>query len=51
MVNTGDGSAVARWTLAGITLYKGSDYSDLYHEAWHAFTQTFMNSLQKTRII
>ena len=47
MVNTGDGSAVARWTLAGITLYKGSDYSDLYHEAWHAFTQTFMNSLQR----
>jgi hypothetical protein len=50
MVNTDDGSAVARWTLAGITLYKGSDYSDLYHEAWHAFTQTFMNSLQRQEL-
>jgi alkylated DNA repair dioxygenase AlkB len=47
MVNTGNGNAIAKWTMAGITLYKGSDYTDLYHEAWHAFTQAFMTSKQR----
>ena len=38
---------VASWTLSGITLYKGSNYSDLYHEAWHAFSQAFLNQEQR----
>lgn len=49
-INTSDPNAVARWSLAGITLFKGSDYSDLYHEAWHAFTQTFMTKEQRKEL-
>jgi alkylated DNA repair dioxygenase AlkB len=47
MINNGDGSGVARWTLAGITLFQGSDFSDLYHEAWHGFSQTFLTPKQR----
>ncbi len=36
------GDIRAEWTRAGITLFNGSDYTDLYHEAWHAFSQLFM---------
>lgn len=42
------GSAAASWSMAGITLYKGADFSDVYHEAWHAFTQAFLTREQKT---
>lgn len=38
---------VAQWTMAGITLFKGSDFTDLYHEAWHGFTQGFLTLEQK----
>ena len=41
---------VAQWNLDGITLFKGSDYSDLYHEAWHGFTQTMLTKEQKTAL-
>ena len=44
VVNSG---AYAQWTKKGITLYKGSDYTDLYHEAWHEFTQWFLTSQEK----
>lgn len=47
MVNTKSPGAVATWTVDGITLYKGADYSDLYHEAWHGFTQGFLTKGQK----
>jgi hypothetical protein len=46
-VNSKNPRAVANWTIQGITLYKGSDYSDLYHEAWHGFTQAFLTKEQK----
>ena len=39
--------AAATWTINGITLFKGADYSDLYHEAWHGFTQAFLTVEQK----
>jgi hypothetical protein len=35
--------AVARWVENGITLYKGSDLTDIYHEAWHAYTQGILS--------
>ncbi len=38
---------IAQWTMDGIELYKGSDYSDLYHEAWHGFSQGFLSKDQK----
>lgn len=47
MVNSKNPRAVANWTMQGITLYKGSDYSDLYHEAWHGFTQAFLTKKEK----
>ena len=40
-------SSFATWTKSAITLYKGSDYSDLYHEGWHEFTQRFMTKEQR----
>ena len=47
MINTAESNSVASWSLAGITLFQGSDYSDLYHEAWHGFTQSFLSKKQK----
>jgi len=39
----------AKWAIEGITLFRyfdnpevSGDYTDLYHEAWHGFTQTFL---------
>lgn len=46
-VNSKNPRALANWTIHGITLYKGADYSDLYHEAWHGFTQAFLTKEQK----
>ena len=42
-----NGNVRATFTRAGVTLYQGSDYSDLYHEAWHVFTQLFLTGKQK----
>jgi hypothetical protein len=47
MINTENPSSIATWEVGGITLFEGSDYSDLYHEAWHAFTQSFLSKQQK----
>jgi len=46
-VNLNNPQAMATWTVSGITLYKGSDFSDLYHEAWHGFTQGFLSKTDK----
>jgi hypothetical protein len=43
-------SSFATWTKSAITLYKGSDYSDLYHEGWHEFTQRFMTKEERTAL-
>ena len=48
LVNSNNPSAVATWSISGITLFKGSDFSDIYHEAWHGFTQTFMTRKEKS---
>jgi len=37
----------AQFTKSGITLFKGSNSTDLYHEAWHAFTQLFMTNEER----
>ena len=47
MVNQRTPNGVASFETAGITLYKGATFSDLYHEAWHAFTQTYLTPEQK----
>ena len=45
--NPTNGQSIATFNKYGITLYKGSDYSDLYHEAFHAFTQIFLTDNQR----
>jgi len=42
-----DPSVVAHWNMAGITLWKGADASDLYHESWHMFSQIFLSRLER----
>ena len=37
----------AQWTQDAITLFKGSDYTDLYHESWHQFSQLFMTPAER----
>lgn len=37
----------AQFTKNGITLFKGSDSTALYHEAWHGFTQLFMTKQER----
>jgi exodeoxyribonuclease-5 len=49
-VNSNTRGSVATWTLSGITLFQGSDFTDLYHEAWHGFTQTFMTEAQRNEM-
>ena len=53
---------VAQWSVHGIILFhyysengkfnqsKSADYTDLYHEAWHGFTQTFLTQEQRTKL-
>ncbi len=47
MVNQQDSSSIATWSMNGIVLYKGSNYTQLYHEAFHGFTQAFMTPEQR----
>lgn len=35
--------AVARWVKNAIVLYAGSDHTDIYHEAWHAYSQGILS--------
>lgn len=49
-INTKNPNAAATWTKHGITLFKGADYSDLYHEAWHAFSQTFLSKSERAEL-
>lgn len=44
------GDAVALWTIDGIILLDGADHSDLYHEAWHGFSQTFLTQEERSKL-
>lgn len=46
-VNVRRPNSIAEWTTSLITLYKGSDLSDIYHESWHAFSQTFLTQKEQ----
>lgn len=58
-VNSNSNGPAAQWAVHGITLFhyyskdgkldlsKSGDFTDLYHEAWHGFTQTFLTSEQR----
>lgn len=50
LVNRERPNSIATWEMNGITLYSGADYSDLYHEAWHGFTQGFLTRQDKAKL-
>lgn len=43
-------NAKAVFGREGIKLYFGSNYTDLYHEAWHGFSQLFLTKEQKIQL-
>jgi hypothetical protein len=47
LFNVINSNARAEFTLAGITLFNGANYTDLYHEGWHVFSQIFLTKEQK----
>lgn len=42
--------AWATWKSSSTTLWKGGKFTDLYHEAWHEFTQLYLTKEQKTAL-
>lgn len=47
MFNVVNSNAWAEFVDGGIKLYNGSNYTVLYHEAWHGFTQHFLSEEQQ----
>lgn len=47
MFHVVNSDAFAEFNLSGITLYKGANFTDLYHEGFHVFTQIFLTKEQK----
>lgn len=43
-------NGVAKWNKHGITLYNGSSLVDLYHEAFHAYTQGFLTEQERKQL-
>ena len=50
LMNIINSDAQAEFTLAGITLFTGSNFTDLYHEGWHVFSQLFLTKEQKKKL-
>lgn len=48
--NVVNSNIYAQFTIDGITLHDGFNYTDLYHEAWHGFTQLFLTSEEKSEL-
>jgi hypothetical protein len=46
--NIVNSDAWATFSGSVITLYKGAGFSQVYHEAWHAFSQVYLTKDQKT---
>lgn len=49
VINT-DAPSFAQWTKSAITLFQGSDYTDLYHEAWHEFMERYLTAPEKSAL-
>ena len=47
LTNIVNSSAFATWKAGSITLWKGGNFTDLYHEAWHEFSQLYLTQKQK----
>lgn len=50
LFNVVNSDAVAEFTLSGIYLYKGSNFTDIYHESWHMFSQMFLTKPDKKKL-
>lgn len=50
MVNSENPNSVATFSVNGIRLFRGSDYTDLYHEAWHGFTGRVLTPTEKEKL-
>lgn len=48
--NVVNSNALAQWTGYGITLFHGANYTDVYHEAFHGFTQLYLTKKQKASL-
>ena len=42
--------AYADWSLSGIRLFNGANYTDLYHESWHEFSQLYLTPKQRANL-
>lgn len=47
LFNVANSDAWAKWTTAGITLWKNPKRGTGYHEAWHHFSQLYLTKKQK----
>jgi hypothetical protein len=47
LFNIVNSDAFAQWNLDGITLFAGSNFTDIYHEAWHGFSQLYLSPSEK----
>ena len=50
LFNIVNSDAFAQWNLDGITLFAGSNFTDLYHEAWHGFSQLYLTPEEKSTL-
>jgi len=50
LFNVVNSDARATFTKSGITLYSGANFTDLYHESFHAFTQMFLTKGDKQKL-
>lgn len=50
MINIINSDAWATFTKSGITLFNGSDFTSVYHESWHAFSQLLLTKQQKAKL-
>ena len=47
IINAENPESIAQFSRDAITLYKGSNSTDVYHEAWHGFTQRFLTEKER----
>jgi hypothetical protein len=50
LFDVANSDAWATFTQSAITLYKGATRADLYHEAWHHFSQFYLTKEEKIRL-
>jgi len=50
MSNIVNSGAYATWSKNALTVYRGSEKTDLYHESFHEFTQKFLSKEERTEL-